>query len=319
MLYINDLNDPFSYMNEQVLFEQLQQILLQEDRDTTRQLKDDVGEIKEDVSDLREKVSGLEEDMSGMKENMDDPNRLSELVSLLVDVRVNNMKNNFYDNFGDEVRETVTKELSESRDEFVEAMYPIMGQIVNRYVKERFETLMATISSKVDDTFSLFSIDGWKNRMKTTFGYAKKEELILNTVMIAEVDEIFIIHRDSGLLIGSYSRNNTADIDMIAGMLTAIKMFVSDIFAEKNKKSNLDTIAFGEYNILLLNDFHQYYIATVTQGTLTPNFKTLLNQHLVGFADGNIPKSIKEVDDVLFDRVSKKLKSSFQAFEKQHQ
>lgn len=54
--------------------------------------------------------------------------------------------------------------------------------------------------------------------------------------------------KESGLLIGSYSRGNIADKDMISGMLTAIKSFVEDAFSKEGQ--DLEDIKFENFNFL---------------------------------------------------------------------
>jgi len=300
--------------NEQLLFDQVRDILLQDERVHARHLESELRNLQQNIAHLRDELGSIKEELATVKEDENNPDDLTALVNPLIDYKILELKNSFYENFGEEVKNTVTRSLQESKDDFIEAMYPIIGQMISKYVRETLNTWLDEVSRQMNDVTSW---TWWKQRIKAVFTGVDHAKIALNESIVAEVEEVFIIHHESGLLLGSYSRNNTADVDMIAGMLTAIKMFVNDIFAQRSDKSSLDTIEFGEYHILILN-FHKYYVATVTNGHLTPNFKEQLNAHLTKFAKTSIPTSIKEVDSRLFEEVSKSLKQSFNDFEQNH-
>ncbi len=298
-------------MNEQSLFEQLQHILLEQDRQRTRNMDAKVEGIQSEVSDLKEEVQEIKDDVSGLKDGFENPEKFQQKVDPVLKNRITDLKVNFQHYFGHEVKETIKTELEYSRDEFIEALYPIIGQVVRRYVKYSFDGFLETVNDRMS---SAFSPTRWARRVRGMFGGVSNEELMIQeSITQSKIEEAFVIHMDSGLLIGSYSSNNTSDLDMIAGMLTAIKSFVKDAFQAKDQ-GELETIEYGNYKILI-NHFHKYYIATVLSGMIDAQLKERMDVHFMEFSKKHVPDSIKDIDDRLFSSVSNKLKKSIQEFE----
>lgn len=289
------------------LFDQLQEILLQEDRRKMEYLEEKVEDIADSVDDLRNQMDNIKEDVSDVKENIDDPDKLGQLIEPLVDLRMMEWKKNFADRFGYEIREMVRKEIKDSTSEIIEAIYPVMGDLIKRYVRYQFDGFLDKVNTQVENTFSLKS---WRNRIKGWLSGLSNQEVLIQETLASEIEEVFIIHRDSGLLIGFYSNNNIADVDMMAGMLTAIKQFIAGAF---NAEGNLESISHGKYTILV-NDHFKYYVAAVISGKLNNTFREAFRQHVDSFSAKHMPKQIGEIDDLLFDNISKRLRKSFQNF-----
>ena len=64
------------------------------------------------------------------------------------------MKHNFQDLFGEEVKTTVNTEIRNSQDEFIEAVYPIIGKLVRRYVSYQFELFTEAMDEQRKNAFS---------------------------------------------------------------------------------------------------------------------------------------------------------------------
>ncbi len=297
-------------VNNKSLFEQLQDILLQEDRNIAERIERKVESIEDDVSGLKEEVNEIKEDVFDIKENIDNPSKLGSKIDPIMQLKILELKQDFYDDvFRHEVELVVKDQLKSSQDEIIEALYPIIGKLIRHYLRLQFDSFLENVNSRLENTFSL---KWWGDRMKAAFAGVSQKELIIRESFVTQVQEVFIIHSESGLLLGSYSKNNTADVDLIAGMLTAIKQFVAGTF--KTKGEDLETIEYGDYKILITN-FYKYYVATVTSGMVDATFKASLHEHLVQFCDSKVPTNFREIDDRLFEMVSARLKSSFNDFE----
>ena len=66
--------------------------------------------------------------------------------------------------------------------------------------------------------------------MKHKFFGGSDAETVLAALDKPILEEIFIIQRDSGLMLGNASMSPTVNREAVAGMLTAIKSFVEDAF-----------------------------------------------------------------------------------------
>ena len=182
--------------------------------------------------------------------------------------------------------------------------------MIKRYVKAQFDAFVEQVSERMENAFSPTR---WQDRIKAWFGGVKQEELLIKSAFASKIEEVFIIHRQSGLLLACYSRNNTTDVDMIAGMLTAIKQFVEEAFRH-GEKGALETIEYGSYKILI-RDYYTYYSATVVSGYMDNKDKEALDEHLSIFCEKFIPSGIRDIDDKIYEKISNQLKLSFREYE----
>ncbi|MGB0839169.1 MAG: hypothetical protein ACPGXL_03455 [Chitinophagales bacterium] len=285
------------------MFDQLREILLQEERQNSSAIQKEVSEIKEEVTAIQEEVSGIKDELSDIKEELSDEGKFEERLDPLIEHKLSRLKSQFHDIFGHEVKESVKREFVQSREEFVEVIYPIMGKMVQKYVKMQMGLLLEKLGETTDNAFS---VDWWKGKARRLFkSKTQRQKENLELVLAPEIVDILYIHRESGLLIGCHSPQNTADVDMVAGMLTAIKSFVED--ALKHTNVLLETIEYSGYQILIDN-FHRYYVATVVSGNPTTEFRAKLYDHLLEFDENHVPDVIETVEDQLFERISAQLK-----------
>jgi hypothetical protein len=212
-----------------------------------------------------------------LKEELLEPESFKQKVDPFVDAKIEDLRENFPAYFGDTITETIKVQIRESQDEVVEALYPIMGKLVKKFIVAEIEKLFESINETINDKFSV------KNIIKRFFKGKKTDaEEVLQEVFEPIVEELFVIGKESGLLIGSYSRGNIADKDMVSGMLTAIKSFVEDAFSKEGQ--DLEDIKFETFQLSMMN-FKSIYIATATSGVLTPKFKDELSDSVTTLAD----------------------------------
>jgi hypothetical protein len=93
--------------------------------------------------------------------------------------------------------------------------------------------------------------------------------------------EIFLIHRQSGLLLRHVSpaAESSPDSHAISGMLTAIRDFVKDAFGN-GKQGQLEEIEYGEQRILL-EATENAYLAVVVEGTQPVGYRAAMREGLI--------------------------------------
>jgi hypothetical protein len=102
-------------------------------------------------------------------------------------------------------------------------------------------------------------------------------DLALRDALPFSVQEIFLVQRQSGLLI-SHSQPGTAEIreaDLVTGMLTAIRAFVRDSFG-LSENEDVSEIEYGDQRIIIQNG-QALYAAVVITGTEPEGFRAALN------------------------------------------
>lgn len=234
--------------------------------------KDNRFELLKDLllAEDREKFESLSEDII-LKE------KFADSVFPLVEEKIKELKETFPEEFGDTITETIKTQIKDSQDEVVEALYPIMGKLVKKFVTVEISKLSDQINQTIKEKFSFIEV------IKRFFkGKRNDAGIVLEEVFEFTIEEVFVIEEESGLLSGSYSRGNIADKDMISGMLTAIKSFAEDAFSKEDQ--DLENIKFETFQLSIKN-FKTIYIATATSGVLTVEHRENLSENINNLAE----------------------------------
>lgn len=284
--------------------EQLQHILLQDDRRFSVSIQDQVTEINSDIEDLKEDIAVIRKRLQDVSHSIENPDAFTGRIEPIIKLKIDEIKRDFPRVFGYEVKETIKKELAASREEFVDALYPLIGRMIRRYVNYEVEAWFERMTRRVEDTFS------WRWWRNLLLGNPMNQ-----THFSCEIEEIFIVAHGSGLLLASYSKNNTRDINMIAAMLTSIRMFAKESF---ELSGELNTIDYEGYKILM-HDHHKSYFAIVLSGIPDQYFLSALRLKLDAFAEQNLSGNIDTdtIDNRLLEHLSANLKFDFEPFSQQ--
>jgi hemerythrin/septum formation topological specificity factor MinE len=276
-------------MSKGLGFDKLREILLEKDW--------------EERDQLAQKLEDLDDQINSR-------NRLEEKIQpILADERTN-LKNKFPELFGPQITESISKQIRESQDEVVEALYPIIGRMIKKYITSEMEKL----SEKVDHQMELaFSWEGWKIRIKAWISGTPQKDMMISKLIEPKIEEIYVIERNSGMLLGSFSKNASLDRDMVAGMLTAIKAFVEDAFTgETQELSNID---YDNFKITIKN-FKSFFVAVVTSGGMNAHFRDKLDDTLLDFAQKVLKKAKEGGDANQQTEISEGLEKYFENFDK---
>lgn len=257
------------------------------------------------LEDERKSRDELEQEVLELRQELMTREKLELKVEPILDQRIDYLKENFPELFGDQITATIKKQIVDSRDEVIDALYPIMGRLIRKYIQKEIERLSERIDQQMENAFSL---KAWKARILGWFSGAKESDRVISELSSPVVEEIFLVQKLTGLLMGKYSRQDVIDDDMVAGMLTAIKSFVEDAFREGGQ--DLETIAYDTYSIILLN-FHSNYLAFIVSGVPTAEFKSSLTDDGFKFAEDFLQTSVEEIDEEVQAEFSENLKQHF--------
>ena len=258
---------------EELLFKQLKDILLKEDRETIKEIHTTIH---------------TEE-------------KLSEKVIPILEEQLNHLKNNFPDEYKVIVDKMIAEKIQNSKQEIVDLLFPELGILIKNYIGLQIQMLKESIENQ-------FGSKGLLGKVKSAFGFGSSSEEVIQNLDKPVVEEIFVIQKNSGLLAGSATRNNTVDQDVIAGMMTAIKSFVEDAFKRGNE--NLGVIEYDTYRIVMQN-FPNWYIAVAMSGTLTTKERDVLSDKILNFVSCQMPSNIEEIYDDISSKLSRKLQHTF--------
>ncbi len=272
---------PFSpsTQDESRLFYRLKHILLKEDR----------------------------EELERLRASLEDPLWLESRVGPLIDERLDFLKKNFPDEFRLAVEKIVERKIATSQDALIEAISPHLMKMVRAFIHHQFTLLRESIEQQLHKLFNT----GPLGRLRLLL-FGIEPETLTNTSLgqigVAQVEEIYVIEQHSGILLGSASRTDKPDLDLVAGMLTAIKSFAEDAYQQG--RQHLEMIAYGEFSIFIQN-FPTYYIALVTKGELTTSERQWLSEKLIEFARNELSFNLKKPDGSSNLLIRRKLQNHF--------
>ncbi|MFS4492664.1 cell envelope biogenesis protein OmpA [Maribacter sp. 2308TA10-17] len=224
-----------------------------------------------DEHEFEEKIS---QRIELLEQTIHEREKLSEKVDPIIAFQLDEFKESIPETLGPTITETLRKEIKINKDVVVDALYPILGKMIKKYVAQE----MKLLSEKMNSQLSFLSVG--KRKFRSVFSGKKEEELMMNDLSNAHIQQVLLIEKDSGILKSSYSRSKTMDEEMVSGMLTAIKSFVEDAFNQRNQE--LESIEYELYEIHL-QSFATHYIAVVISGNYTLSAKNKLQDIIFDF------------------------------------
>ena len=210
---------------------------------------------------------------------------LSTKVNPIIDNKLEEYTRNIPIVLGPSILESLKNEILNSKDGVVDALYPIIGKMIKKYIRQEFRILSEKINNKLKKSFSFKSL---ARKFKSKITGVDEDSLIINELAKTEIQEIFIIDRNSGILLANFSKTHTIDKEVISAMLSAIKSFVEEAF--KAGEENLESVEYGLYNIHIQN-FKSFFIAVVLHGVFESAYKAKLESQLLSFVAKNIPST----------------------------
>ena len=221
-------------------------------------------EDQKELEKLRFLLLGSEqESLADLQSLLNDPEQLEEKVGPIIESHLDTLKQNFPESYESHINRMIEQKLQGSKEEIISIIHPLLGKMIRKYIAHQFQMLREKIDSTVRSTFSR---QGLKARVKAFFTGTKQSDIILNELGKYRIASVWIIEKNSGLLVARASKEEDEDEDVIAGMLTAIKAFAEDAF--KKSDEDLELIEYGEYKIFL-ESFSSYYFAIGLTGAFT--------------------------------------------------
>lgn len=137
-----------------------------------------------------------------------------------------------------------------------EALFPVIGPAIRRAITEALSQMVQSLTKTLDNSVS---VQGFRWRMEAWQTGKPFGEIVLLHTLLYRVEQVFLIHRENGLLL-RHVAGNPADIhatidnsmrenaEMVSAMLTAIQDFAKDSF-KTAFTDQLDTLEYGELSI----------------------------------------------------------------------
>jgi outer membrane protein OmpA-like peptidoglycan-associated protein len=146
----------------------------------------------------------------------------------------------------------------------VDAIAPIMGPAIRQAIARALQSMTQSFNHSLDESLSARSLRWRLEAWRTGRPFA---EVVLLHTLHYRVEQLFLIHRETGLLLHHVATNAAVvqDQHVLSGMLTAIQQYVRDSFGASHDQT-LDQFHVGEWNVWIEQGSHAY-LAGVIRGT----------------------------------------------------
>ena len=143
------------------------------------------------------------------------------------------------------VTEALGSAVEQNRQLIADVLFPVIGPAIRKAIAEALRNLVADLNGAIESSLTprgiRWRIEAWRSGVP----YA---EIVLKHTLNYGIDHVFLIERDSGLVLDRESAPHlqSLDADAIAGMLTAIGEFVRDSVG-RDGGGTLDAARVGEH------------------------------------------------------------------------
>ncbi len=178
------------------------------------------------------------------------------------------------------VERAITASVRQNPAPLADALFPVMGPAIRKAVAAALSGMIESLNRAIELSVSWRSILWRLEALRSGKPFA--EVVLLHTVLY-RIEQVFLIERSSGLLLqhvhaGPPGNNEVRDVDMVSGMLTAIRDFVQDSFRVTTQEG-LEALKVGELSVWI-EQGPRAVIAAVIRGEAPRAFRERLQAAL---------------------------------------
>ncbi len=159
------------------------------------------------------------------------------------------------------IEDAIKKSIRGNPKLLAEILFPIIGTAVRKAVAETWRNLIRTLNKVLEQRFSPRGLKWRWIAWRTGKSYA---EVILAHTLVFRVEQVFLIHKETGLLLYHLGGqdNDFMEMEVVSSMFTAIQDFVHDSFRIE-EESNLEVLQLGELQVWVEPGPHAYLAAVI--------------------------------------------------------
>ena len=152
----------------------------------------------------------------------------------------------------------------------VDAIAPIMGPAIRQAIARALQSMTQSFNHTLDESLSVRGLRWRLEAWRTGKPFA---EVVLLHRLRYRVEQVFLIHRETGLLLHHVASDGAVvqDQHVVSGMLTAIQNYVRDSFGAAPDQA-LDQFQVGDWTVWVEQGAHSY-LAGVIRGTPPANLR----------------------------------------------
>jgi len=258
------------------------------------------------LSKLREILLREErEKLASIENKLHEPAYLEDRITPIFEEQLTQLKQNFPKEYEAAVNKLIEEKLQNSQEEIVNLIYPTLGKMIKKYVNLQIQLFKDGVDERIKNTITVKTV---VQRVKASIFGVKESDVIFSNIKDYQIEEVFLIEKNSGLLVGTASRGTTIDKEVVGGMLTAIKSFGEDAF--KKGEQDLSSINYDSFKIIL-QSFYSYYVALVISGSISSVQQAELGDEVLDFAEEHLKGISTQNRDDNMESISKELYNNF--------
>jgi outer membrane protein OmpA-like peptidoglycan-associated protein len=175
------------------------------------------------------------------------------------------------------IEDAITASVRRDPRPLADALFPVIGPAIRKAIAHTLSSMMETVNRSVEQSISWRAVQWRWTAFRTGKRYA--EIVLLNTVQY-RVEQVLLIHTETGLLLQHLSADAAAndDPDQLSAMLTALSDFSRDALKAGGGDS-LDDVGYGELKITVVKGPHAY-LACVVRGTVPHDVRVIFQDAL---------------------------------------
>lgn len=225
---------------------------------------DRIENFEREIQELRSRLTNEEELISSL-----DP-----VIADLLERKINFSKDDMAEALSPIMSEAIKRQITETKEDVVDALYPVIGQTIRKSVSQAMKDMVYGVNSRIEKAIVRKLLP---RKLRARLLGVPESELLVSESLPFDIEQIFLIHKETGILISHVTAEgaeSTVDQELVSGMLTAIRDFVSEAF-QQDQKQDLSEIEYGDSKILL--EIGRYsYIAMVVTGMEPAGFRKRL-------------------------------------------
>ena len=231
-----------------------------------------------DFAELRSLIVGPEQrQLRTIQTRLDDPATQARDVSRVLPVAMLLRKDDpqMTRALAPTVEEAITASVRRNPRPLADALFPIFGPAIRKAIAASLSSMLESLNQTLEHSLSWRSMQWRLTALRTGKSFA--EVVLLNT-LVYRVEQVFLIDRESGLLLQHVKAGSVSakDADMVSGMLTAIRDFARDSFRVSEDEA-LENFRVGDLSVVVEQGPHAI-IAAVIRGTAPPELRRTLQE-----------------------------------------
>jgi len=131
-----------------------------------------------------------------------------------------------------------------------EAISPLMGPAIRRAISVALSGLVQSLDQTLKHSLSWIGLKWRLEALRTGKSFA---EVVLYHTLVYRVEQVFLIHKQTGLLLHHVASDQTVtqDADIVSGMLTAIQVAIGNFARDSfgSGEEQIDTLDLGDRQV----------------------------------------------------------------------